>query len=423
MNPTSYYMPNHEFGNVLSYSPQAPGDISTTIKSDVMTYMGTNAYQMWVKWSDVQDSETKNSSKLDLDASLTLSGWGQKLTTAGSYAQGETSVNKVSFEQSTEIHLYFFGIEQKYSYGVRPFMYWAKPDGHLVLDYAVQPLTASPPSWWQTTYTMTDPAFNLPWKNGSLGEAYEHLSKEVTFAPQSAEPGATVAVTAKVRNYSLIGALNVPVHFYVGDPEHGGVAIPGGAAVVANLPPLSAASVTIQYNTTGHVNGETLDIYAVIDPFNTISEVHEENNAAYAQLPIMGQVVGGPPGPKSLFLTAEDIVFDPPQPNAGQTVNISATIHAQHEPFTWIGVEFWDGRPVMGGKLIGGRILPLVTPDTPIVATIDWPATGSFGRHEIWVNIIKHTADQITTDNFAYQTVELAPYPYNLRLPVIVNQQ
>ena len=34
-NPTSYYQPNHEVFNVLSYSPMAPADIDTTIKSDV----------------------------------------------------------------------------------------------------------------------------------------------------------------------------------------------------------------------------------------------------------------------------------------------------------------------------------------------------------------------------------------------------
>ena len=184
-SPTSYYVPNHEIENVLSYSAMAPTDISTTIKSDVKNDLGVNGYQMWVKWSDVQEDETKQSNKLDLEASLELSGWGQSLTTSGSYSQGETTVNKVSFEQSTEIHLYFLGIEQKYSYGVRPFIYWAKPDGHLVLDYQVTPVTATPPTWWQTTYNKPDPAFNLPWKDGSMGDAYTHLSREITFNPTS----------------------------------------------------------------------------------------------------------------------------------------------------------------------------------------------------------------------------------------------
>lgn len=417
-NPLSRFSPNHEFGNVLSYSVQPPTDVSTTVKSDVMTYMGSNAYQMWTAWSDVQESETKQSSKLDLKASLEVSGFGQSLTTSGSYAQGETTVNKVSFEQSTSIHLYFFGIEQKYSYGVRPIIYWSNPDGRLVLDYAVQPLTASPPTpstWWQKTYTMADLTFNLPWKDGEQGEEYTDLTREITFSPESASAGDIVAITAKVRNYSLVGANNVLVRFCLGEPEP--ICNNIGEKTIPILNPMSAATAAIQFNTAGQTPGATLKIYAVVDPGHGIPEMHEENNVAYAQLPIVSSIAGVG-GPRSLSIVADDIVVEPPAPVAGETVYISATIHAANAAFTWVGVEFWDGNPVFGGRLIGGRLVPLVDPAGATVG-VEVPEARSVGPRDIWVTIARHPDDQVTTDNSAHKVVELAPYPSQLYLPEI----
>ena len=82
-----------------------------------------------------------------------------------------------------------------------------------------------------------------------MGDAYTHLSKEITFSPQSASPGTVVAIMAKVRNYSMVGANNVAVRFYEGDPDQGGVVI--GNATVATLNPMSAVPATLQFDTTG----------------------------------------------------------------------------------------------------------------------------------------------------------------------------
>jgi hypothetical protein len=205
-NPTSRYLPNHEIFDVMSYSMAAPADISTTVKSDTKNDLGANGYHWWVKWTDIETDKTKQSNKLDLESSLEVSAFGQSLTTSGSYGEGETTVNKVSFEQSTELHLYFWGISGTYSYGVQPFIYFAKPDGHLVLDYKVTPLTSTPTTpktWWENTYNKPDPTFNLPWKDGEQGDEYRALSREITFDPPSAAPDTIVTITAKIRNYTL----------------------------------------------------------------------------------------------------------------------------------------------------------------------------------------------------------------------------
>ncbi|MCB9160341.1 MAG: VCBS repeat-containing protein [Caldilineaceae bacterium] len=416
MDSQSVYAPNHEFGNVLSYSPLPPDNIKSTIKSDYVDNLGTNYTETWLKWSDVEESEEKQSSKLDLNASLTVSGWGQSLTTSGSYSEGDVSVNKVGFESSTEIHIYFFSIEQQYSYSVRPFIYWAEPDGSLVVDYSVT-LPSDPNRWWVQTYNKPDPTFNLPWKDGKLGDYYRQFTREITLTPLQAAPGEDVVVAAKVRNYSPVGVFNVPVHFYLGDPQAGGTKI--GEATVASILPMGHSTVSTSFNTAGHADGETLKVYAVIDPENTIAEMHEEYNTGFAVLPIKADVAQTS-GSRTLSLHAEDIVVDPAAPAPTGTVNVTATVHATNGTFTFVGVDFWDGMPLRGGRLIGSRVIPVIAGEQGETVTVQWSTEDARGVHEIWVTLLYNPDDQIVSDNYAYKPVEFAPY--HIYMPAVLGQ-
>jgi hypothetical protein len=133
-------------------------------------------------------------------------------------------------------------------------------------------------------------------------------------------------------------------------------------------------------------------------------------------LPIVNPPTG-PGEPGNLFVSAVDIVLDPPAPAAGDTVQISATIHAAREPFTWVVVEFWDGNPTAGGLSIGGRLIPLIAADGAATVSVAWPVPGGFGPSQLWVTTRAQPADRVIADNRAFQTVELAPYP--AYLPVI----
>ena len=402
-NPASRYLPNHEFGNVLSYSTQAPTDMDRNIKIGTLNYLGPNPYEFWVKWSDVEGSEEKKSSKLDLQTSLKVSGFGQSLGIQGSYSQGSLSTSKVSFETSTAIHLNYYGIEQQYSYGVLPYFYWAKPDGRLTLDYMVSTPSNTPPTWWQNTYTKTDPAFNLPWKDGSLGNDYKLLTKEITFDPPAPSAGQPVTVTAKIRNYSVIGVNNVPVRFYLGDPGSGGSQI--FETTISQLDPMSAKSVAFQFDTNGR-GGQTIKLYAMLDPNNTIQEMHKDNNKAYAILPIKR------PGirtlPAMLTLGPEDLSFTPAPPNSGQLTLLGATIHASGDDYANVGVEFWDGDPQRGGQMIGGDMIPLILKDSTGAVTLGWDTSGVRGTHDIWVVIQNQPDDNSTTGHRADKLLALS---------------
>jgi hypothetical protein len=297
---------------------------------------------------------------------------------------------------------------------VTPYFYWARPDGHLVLDYAVQPVTAQPPTWWQNTYNKPDPAFSLPWKYNDPPDAYNLLSKEITFSPPSPTAGQIVTVTAKVRNYSLVGASNVVVRLYNGDPDAGGVQF--AQQTIAQLSPQSAASVVAALNTSGYAN-QSLNIYARIDPNTPVAEMHTDNNKAYAILPV--KAVPPPTWPSSLSIAAEDIAFDPATPVQGQTVHISATVRAQGNTYTYVTVMFYDGNPRRGGRFIGGDLVYLIAASTTATVGIPWNTAGVWGPHDIWV-VVGYQADEedISTDNRAHKTICLPFFrPY---LPLVL---
>ena len=73
---------------------------------------------------------------------------------------------------------------------------------------------------------------------------------------------------AKVRNYSPVGASNVLVYFYLGDPAAGEAKI-GEATFPAEPAVLSRDGCQFQHG--GRADDEELHIYAVVDPNNTIS--------------------------------------------------------------------------------------------------------------------------------------------------------
>ena len=96
----------------------------------------------------------------------------------------------------------------------------------------------------------------------------------------------------------------------------------------------------------------------MIDPKHTIEEMHTDNNKAYARLPVRPPT--DPISPMSLSISTDDIAFNPEMPAAGDLVQIAATVHADGNTFTHVGVDFWDDDPVHGGRFIGGQMIPMI---------------------------------------------------------------
>jgi hypothetical protein len=305
----SFYRPNHQVNNVWSYPKDltqleeyddARGILNTGDQWDMASSSGS----FETAWSQESVSQKSSAVNVGFSAGLEAQIGGDavdagvdlvfvnvsktfytpsvKGTFEGYYNTGSVSTNEISGSDETTVRTVFSSVENAYGYKVTPYLYWSD-GGYLVLDYVTQP-TAGATLW--NRYTQPDLAFVLPWADGSCGPENELRSGEIVVSPPAASSGDQVNIKATVRNLSNVGADDVTVRFYLGDPSSGGSAI--GAAQIPNLPARGRRTVSIDWTASG--SGEQR-IFAVIDPDNTISEVHDEtdavdNNKAYAYIDI-----------------------------------------------------------------------------------------------------------------------------------------
>jgi probable HAF family extracellular repeat protein len=101
---------------------------------------------------------------------------------------------------------------------------------------------------------------------------------QLWFDPSNAGGGSRVTMTATVRNLRALGASNVKVRFYDGDPNAGGVPI--GTATVSPNPLPGGAEGTAVLEWTIPDDGKARTVYAVADPDDLIVERDETNNVA-----------------------------------------------------------------------------------------------------------------------------------------------
>lgn len=392
-----FYVPNHENHNVLSYPISAATDISQTIKCDRSNLLGTGGYEFWVNQSDITNETQKKENFWDIASPV------------GKFYYGGISTSTTEWQTTTSFHLTYKGLAEAnkgFGYWVTPCLYYAKPDNRVVFDYVVQ-IPTEETSAWKSTYTKPDPAFTLPWKydKDSKGNPvpYHLRSKDITFSPSSPKAGETVTITAKVRNYSLVSGSNVLVRFYNGDPDKGGTQI--AQQTIAQLNPLSAHSVVFQWTTSGSAN-QVLNIYAVIDPNNAITEMHKDNNKAYAPLPLRSGLERV--SPATLSVASNDIVFGPEVLGWRLIpMYITATVRAAGDTFTHVSLDFWEGDPKNGGTLIGWQSIPMVVRDQSVTESILWTPTGPPGQRDIWVTVWYPGQEDDYSDNRAHKALTL----------------
>jgi hypothetical protein len=303
----SWYRPNHQINNVWSYPKDgtqlkeyddARGILNTGDQWDMASSSG--AFE--TSWSD--ESVSKKTSAVNVgfsagleaqiggdsvDASVDLGfvSLGKTLYTPsikgtfeGHYSTGTVATHEMSGSDETTIRTAFASVDNAYGYKVTPHLYWSD-GGYLVLDYISQPTAGT--TFWDR-YTRPDPAFVLPWADGSCGANNTLRSTEIEVHPPAASSGDEVTIEATVHNLSNVQANAVTVLFYLGDPASGGSAI--GTSQIALLGPRARETVSIDWTASGQ--GEQR-IYAVIDPDNAIAEMHDEtdtidNNTAYATI-------------------------------------------------------------------------------------------------------------------------------------------
>jgi subtilase family serine protease len=110
---------------------------------------------------------------------------------------------------------------------------------------------------------------------------------DIQLVPSSPQEGTPVTVTAMVHNLGAATGAPVPVRFYLGDPAAGGTFL-SEQSVYQVMTLGQAASVQTVMDTTGWAGQQ--NVYAMVDPFNTITECRKDDNKASA--PVFVQSAG-----------------------------------------------------------------------------------------------------------------------------------
>jgi len=328
---TAYsFIPDHVVGNVLSYltydSLQSNPYLAQKIKGSLSDgfELGTGNFSWNLATQDFTSSSASETESFNLNVSADVEVGGEfagfgasvKAGVSGDYSHSSLTSHTSSVTDALSLTAQLGSINQSIGedqYVVTPYSYWGNT-GALVVDYAVQPVLAPPgatETWWQQKYGHApDPALALPYRywpqEGFAVQDPEKLyqTKEIFCDPSNPSPGDTVTTFIRIHNYSLVSTDSaVQVSFYIGNPQTGGTLITSltGGTVFSTAGPIAARSAQVlsfKWKAPASVkpgfvySGDYVRVWAVVDPNNRISEIHEDNNVGWNLLEVPGIMTG-----------------------------------------------------------------------------------------------------------------------------------
>ncbi len=298
------YIPNHEVGNVLSYLPSENAMNNPNIDSSIVSVSQSQGLPISGQSGSYWDLNYTKYLQSSLDSTWN-SGWDVNIQAVGAYSSTGDNVqmttNTTSIMNGWDLRATFGSLIDSLGsaagYTVYPYAYRSK-QGAIVLTYAVDPDIAppgQPPTWWQQEYGhYSNPTFILPWfyaaqEGTPVDTVKKYETSDIYFSKNNPQPGDTITITARVRNFSLVPTTSpVAIKFYVGNPESGGTIITGingsdSAMTAALVKDRSWSDATIKWAVPSGLP-QFPRIYAVIDPSNQIQKMQENNNMGWAVL-------------------------------------------------------------------------------------------------------------------------------------------
>ncbi len=311
------FRPDHEVGNVLSYSKSSAFDTSRTIVNFAEQTIGnTGNPSVSLELSDFQENGSESSWDAGLEVGKTIGSIGSveflgisfpngvEIGVTGHYNYGEISTQTVKVGRSIEVRSDLGHLQPQFgtsgTYYVSPYVYWTSY-GALALDYKVSTLPGGN-SFWQTRYGgKPDLAFSLPWRYDpekgiplpGNDSTYRQRTRDIIISETEPHGGDTVTIGTRIRNFGL-HAVSTPfkIRFYNGNPNAGGVQIEE-VKVDTTIDARSHINITIQWIIPVSLSLDSVRIYAIIDPDNAITnEVHENNNMGWAPAIALGTLTG-----------------------------------------------------------------------------------------------------------------------------------
>lgn len=301
------YRPNHEVGNILSYyqygelneHPDIVQNVVSTKAPTTYTLNASSPYSWSLYGEEINHSSTDTTIEYGVDLRLQYGFAVLESNAKGAYVY----THNTTLKQELELKVDLGRIDRSYGpteYRVTPYAYWSK-QGALVVDYSVEPEVGNQVdrTWWQDMYgDFPDPTLILPWRLdpekgfGINDEAKRQQTKDIVFDPAYPRSGDTVLITTTIRNFSLKDTPGpVKVRFFIGDPDNGGTLlsdIDGQNEFETESVIYARGLTTIELSWIFPEN--ILDyerIYCIIDPDESIEEIHEDNNTGWT-------VIGNP---------------------------------------------------------------------------------------------------------------------------------
>lgn len=293
-----YFVTQHEPGSLLSYrpfnSPQFDLPNQDGFNDGHNANLSTTITDAWeITTEQVQDSQADTERSLGLAATASVGAFGITAEVAGTYDWTQISTHASSVGEAIAVGTDVGTLplaSSNATYAINSYIFWGEGD-EVVLDYEVNANS----TFFTDNYSVQDPAWNLPWRldeeRGYTLDAQTKIrqTKSIWFDKQFPQAGDTITAHARVFNYSLIATeAPVEVKFFFGNPLNGGVAvtdIDGATNVTTNGPIASQqfkeVTFTIALPEDFPYDGR---LYAQIDPQETMTEVHEENNLGWRWL-------------------------------------------------------------------------------------------------------------------------------------------
>ncbi len=214
-------------------------------------------------------------------------------------------------------------------------------------------------------------------------------SSEIIFSNNYPSEGENIDITATIRNIGDIEVHDIRVDFYDGDPSNGGYLI--GTQLIDYLPYDCEICVSV----TWVAEPGTHNIYVVIDPLNSISELDETNNIAYNTISIS----------PDLSVSPTDITFSNNNPLVGEQITIYATIHNQGGTSAEnILVHFYCNE-----IQIGSQTISLLDANDYATVSIDWTATTLYNNITVIIDPSNKIAEWNEENNIAYTMISILP--------------
>ena len=230
----------------------------------------------------------------------------------------------------------------------------------------------------------------------------EITSSDVTILPANSIEGQPAVLSTIIHNTGNLGASDVVVYFYDSDPQSGGTLI--GSQTKSFIDAGATALAEVTWNTFGQSG--TNYIHVVVDPQNSISESNENNNATLIPVDVT------PPSKPDLAITSSDISFSDLNPQEGEPLVITATVHNFGTDASDIRVNLYNGNPSSGGTIISTHTISQIIQfggQTQISFSVD--TVGLSGNHEFHILLdFDNTIDETNeTNNTAWNSLAIGP--------------